>query len=180
MNLDNPVNPIEIFLHPGEYYFGDRETRIRTVLGSCVSLVFWHPRLHIGGMCHYMLPFRPHRQFGDLDGRYADEAVALMFHELRRMGTAPTDYQVKIFGGANMMPRSPRERGDQVGARNVAAAREIVQAHGLNCVGEHLLGMGHRNVIFDVWSGHVWLKHQPLLRPASSTRPGADPASCVA
>ena len=51
-------NVIEIFLQPGDFYFGDRDTRIRTLLGSCVSITMWHPRLHVGGMCHFMLPER--------------------------------------------------------------------------------------------------------------------------
>ena len=166
MSSLKPDNAIEIFLQPGEWYFGDRDTRIRTVLGSCVSMVFWHPKLHIGGMCHYMLPHRPHREFGDLDGRYGDEAVALMFREMRQSGTLPTDYQVKLFGGANMFAHARGKGADpgHVGLRNVEAAREIVKAHGLICACEHMAGVGHRNVIFDVWSGNVWVRHQDLLR----------------
>ena len=54
---------LEIFLQPGEFYFGEGKTRIRTLLGSCVAITLWHPRLHIGGMSHYMLPSRPrHRK----------------------------------------------------------------------------------------------------------------------
>ena len=48
--MKKPADAIEIFLHPGEFYFGDRHTRIRTLLGSCVSIILWHPRLLIGGM----------------------------------------------------------------------------------------------------------------------------------
>ncbi|MBL8511280.1 MAG: chemotaxis protein CheD, partial [Betaproteobacteria bacterium] len=49
---------MDIFLQPGEFYFGDADTRIRTLLGSCVSITMWHPTRRIGGMCHYMLPTR--------------------------------------------------------------------------------------------------------------------------
>jgi chemotaxis protein CheD len=51
--------PRELFLHPGEYAFGDAQTRIRTLLGSCVAITFWHPVLKTGAMCHYLLPARP-------------------------------------------------------------------------------------------------------------------------
>ncbi|HZX33502.1 MAG TPA: chemotaxis protein CheD [Rhodocyclaceae bacterium] len=159
-----PNNAIEIFLQPGDFYFGDRWTRIRTLLGSCVSLIFWHPQLHLGGMCHYMLPFRPDRSMGDIDGRYGDEAVAMMFHEMRQIGTQPTEYEVKIFGGANMFPSQSRGEGS-VGLRNVDAAREIVKAHGLRCVAEDTVGEGHRSVVFDVWSGDVWVRYHTPPRP---------------
>ncbi|MCK6396767.1 MAG: chemotaxis protein CheD, partial [Zoogloea sp.] len=96
-----PINPaaIDIFLQPGEVYFGDRGTRIRTVLGSCVSITFWHPRLLLGGMCHIMLPGRIGKAPDEPDGRYADEAVSLLVDEMRAAGTQPRDYQAKLFGG---------------------------------------------------------------------------------
>ena len=52
------TDPHTVFLHPGECYFGGGPTRIATLLGSCVSITVWHPRLLVGGMCHYMLPSR--------------------------------------------------------------------------------------------------------------------------
>lgn len=160
----SPDHAIDVFLQPGELYFGDHSTRIRTLLGSCVSLVFWHPHRRIGGMCHYMLPFRAERCMGDLDGRYADEATAMLFREMRQIGTQPSEYEVKVFGGANMFPHQQRGE-DHVGMRNVVAAREIVKGHGLRCVAEHTAGIGHRTVIFDVWSGNVWVKHQTVVNP---------------
>lgn len=153
-----PADAIDVFLQPGDVYFGDCGTRIRTMLGSCVSLVLWHPHRKIGGMCHYMLPFRTGRAMGDVDGRYADEAIALMLREIRQIGTRPAEYEVKIFGGANMFPDRVH-RKDNIGARNAAAAREIARSHGLRCIAEHTGGVGHRSVVFDVWSGRVWVRH---------------------
>ncbi len=55
---ETPTGVIEIFLQPGEWYFGNRKVSIRTLLGSCVAMVFWHrhPKLLMGGMCHFTLP----------------------------------------------------------------------------------------------------------------------------
>ena len=65
-----PDDILEIFLQPGEFYFGEGKTRVRTLLGSCVAITLWHPRLHLGGMSHYVLPNRQHRKKHDpLDGR---------------------------------------------------------------------------------------------------------------
>jgi hypothetical protein len=69
-SLHKPEFFIDIFLQPGEFYFGDHETRIRTLLGSCVAITMWHPRLRIGGMCHYLLPMHRGRSGKtELDGR---------------------------------------------------------------------------------------------------------------
>ena len=159
----------EIFLQPGEHFFGGRETRIHTVLGSCVSLVFWHPQMQMGGMCHYMLPGRPHGPAMVLDGRYADEAVELMLGEMRAHGAQPLrEYQVKMFGGGNMFPFISRSDGDHIGSKNVLAAREILRRHDLDCVSEHVEGTGHRNLTFYVCNGQVALKHRPFGRSGAA------------
>lgn len=162
-----PLHPMEIFLQPGDHYFADRDTRIRTVLGSCVSMTFWHPQLLVGGMCHYMLPERgKERRTGDWpapNGRFADEAVALLLKRMDVVGAPHKEYQVKLFGGGNMFPDMQKQSDAQIGVQNVQAARKLAKKHGFTCVGEHLGGIGHRNVIFEVWSGEVWLKHSELM-----------------
>jgi hypothetical protein len=94
---------MEIFLQPGDWYFGDKDTRIRTLLGSCIAITIWHPRLRVGGMCHFLLPGRGVcTPSVGLDGRYGDEAIAALMQELWRQRTHPGEYVCKIFGGGNM------------------------------------------------------------------------------
>lgn len=159
--MRKPNGIVEIFLQPGELYFGDRYTRIRTLLGSCVSLVSWHPHLLIGGMCHFMLPTRPKNVQGPLDGRYGDEAIELMLREARRVGVPAKEFRIQLFGGGNMFPDLGRQKDNHVGKKNVEAAKRLLEAHGLTCSGAHVEGIGHRNLIFDLWNGHVALKHLP-------------------
>lgn len=174
--MRKPAHVLEIFLQPGELYFGNRNTRIRTVLGSCVSMVFWHPELLVGGMSHYMLPSgKGYRAGRPLDGRYADEAVAMMMQEIEAVGAPHWEYQAKVFGGGDMFSCMPKSAASQVGHRNVEAARRLMAEHGFSCVAEHLGGTGHRNVIFDIWSGHVWMKHQPQAVPCRLPKEGEAP-----
>ncbi|MFH2135561.1 MAG: chemotaxis protein CheD [Pseudomonadota bacterium] len=172
-----PDHVIEIFLSPGDFYFGDRDTRIRTVLGSCVSIAVWHPAKLIGGMCHYMLPTRGKKHSGELDGKYADEAMELFMREIRAANTRPAEYQVKIFGAGNMFPQAgnhgcirctpdiahskPEGVCPKVHCRNRQVAYYLVQKHGFSIHAEHLGGHGHRQLLFDIWSGDAWMKHVP-------------------
>ena len=167
--MKTPSHITEVTLRPGEFYFGDKRTRIRTTLGSCVSIVMWHEKRLIGGMCHYLLPNRsmPHRMAPD--GRYADEAIELFMREISAANTELSEYQVKIFGGGNMFPRHKR-RGKyaNVPSKNVIAAREIVKHYALNVIGVNLGGVGHRQIVFDVWSGDVWVRHVGIQHSDSS------------
>jgi len=150
---------IDIFLAPGEFYFGDQDTRIRTVLGSCVAVTLWHPSRLIGGMCHYMLPTRALKRAGELDGRYGDEAIQLFLDQVKRHRSHPGEYEVKLFGGGNMFPEARRLNNLDVGRRNIDMGLQLLQQHRFRLKARHMAGVGHRNVVFEVWSGDVWLKH---------------------
>ncbi|MBI3479045.1 MAG: chemotaxis protein CheD [Nitrosomonadales bacterium] len=186
--MHKPAHVIEIFLQPGDFYFGDRNTRIRTLLGSCVSIICWHPHKLIGGMCHYMLSSRGKPRGGELDGKYADEAMEMFLREIRAAQTQPSEYQVKLFGAGNMFPLEgnrdcrgctpekaylkPKGACPKISCQNHMAAYYLVQLHGFTLQAEHLGGRGHRQLLFDIWSGNAWMKHVPASVPLSPSIDG--------
>jgi chemotaxis protein CheD len=164
--MTQPKQYVEILLQPGEYYFSnDPNTRIRTLLGSCVSVTFWHPKFKMGGMCHFLLPKRKHpmKQLNSelADARYAEEALWLLAEDIRQNGLPLRQFQAKLFGGGRMFGGEEGSMGD-VGYKNVQIARELLQSMGLSSVSEHVGGAGHRNVFFDLWNGDVWVRQLPL------------------
>lgn len=154
---------IDIFLQPGDVFFGDHNHRIRTMLGSCVAIAFWHQRLCLGGMCHFMLPTSGSRKQGQLlDGRYADQAVLMLMNEMKKHGTPHTEYKAKIFGGGDMFSTLNMSYGLDIGKQNIEAAKKLIEGNGFECIAHHLGGNGHRNVIFNVWNGDVWMRHNDV------------------
>lgn len=149
--------PREVFLNPGEFHFAGGHTRIRTLLGSCVSITLWHPQRHLGGMCHYILPERGVPASPAPDGRYAAEAMQLFDRAFTRHHTRASDYQAKIFGGGNMFPAQEQPGSMEIGQRNIAVAHRLLGERNIPIVAEHLGGAGHRKLVFDLWSGDAWL-----------------------
>ena len=151
---------LEIYLQPGDFYFGTEKTRIRTLLGSCVAITMWHPQKLIGGMCHYMLPHRPrNRVHSHLDGKYGEDAMKLFMKELKLSRTHPDEYQVKLFGGGRMFELQEKHRKVvPVADTNVQFGRKIIPHYGFSIAREDLGGEGHRTIILDLWSGNVWVK----------------------
>lgn len=158
--MDQPVSYIDVFLEPGGFHFGNRHTRIRTLLGSCVSITMWHPGVHIGGMCHFLMPTRqPHDPGEHLDGRYADEAMEMFMHKVRAAGTVPEEYETKLFGGGSQFAHNERAATIDVPSRNVNASIDLAAQYNLTIKAKHLGGHGSRYVVFDLWTGHVWIRH---------------------
>ncbi|MBN8221412.1 MAG: chemotaxis protein CheD [Spirochaetes bacterium] len=149
---------LDIYLQPEEFYWGDGETRIKTLLGSCIAICMWHPTLKIGGMSHSLLPSRGDKRpkEGFAEARYVDEAVELFVAEVRRSGTQPGQYRVKIFGGANVLPSIQAEHA--IGPRNYEMSKKALLRHGFSVFSEHTGGSGARNIILDLWSGETWMR----------------------
>jgi chemotaxis protein CheD len=149
----------DIFLRPGEFFFGDNQARIRTILGSCVAITLWHPKRRIGGMCHYMLSNPRTTNPNKLDGRYAEDALQLFLREINRQATLPREYQVKLFGGGNMFPSLTKKDEINIGQRNLLIGQELLKANGFYIHSTHLGGVGYRRIVFNLSSGEVLLYH---------------------
>lgn len=163
-----PSRILEKYLQPGEVWIGDEHTRIRTLLGSCVAVTLWHPRYRVGGMCHFMMP--GHRRGSDAaqDGRFCDDALEMLLDEMDLARSRPHEYEVKLFGGGHMFQQAFYQGAAAAGLvpdRNVSAGRELVHRHGFRVKAEQLGGEGHRQIVFDIWSGDVWVKHASLPQP---------------
>ena len=83
------TEPGDRVLRPGEYAVGEAPLRMRTLLGSCVSITLWHPVRRIGAMSHFLLAARSPSHQGVPDARYGEEALALMLRQLNKRGIAP-------------------------------------------------------------------------------------------
>jgi len=172
--MRKPPHVVEIILQPGNVHFGEQSTRIRTILGSCVAVTLWHPERLVGGMCHYMVPSRKERAASLLDGRYADEAMELLLAEIRKHQLHPREFHAKFFGGGMMFAQEQHNREGiiDIHRKNMEAGEALIRRHGFILKANHLGGEGHRQVIFDVWSGDVWMRQTPLESCASQLLAG--------
>lgn len=160
------VPQLSVFLLPGEYFVGDGRYRVRTLLGSCVSITLWQRERRLGAMSHFLLAERGAHRSPDtqtLDGRYGDEALQLMLRGLAALGVAPQQCEAKLFGGGDMFPGQSSTTPVQVGRRNGDAAHALLGSHGIRLTSHSLFGVGHRKIVFDIATGDVWSRQEPAL-----------------
>ena len=155
------MNPLHsklpvIYLNPGELYVGDQPVIVTTTLGSCVAVIFSHPRYHLGAICHALLPT------GNGQGnrfKYLDHSFFWMLERFKSLGIKTEQIQVKLFGGADVLEY---DRGDfrtaTIGQQNIEKALELVKAHGLNLKASSLGGIKGLKVFFYLQTGKVLVK----------------------
>lgn len=169
MTIDSELEMLS--LNPGDLSFNEGHRHLSTLLGSCVAFVVWHPQRRIGGMCHYVLPSRPRHLQGEFDGRYADEAMQMFLQKMHALGTSPKEYQVHVYGGANMFPEcryacidsgaggvEPCSSCNSVSCRNCHTAYQIIKKFELNAAHVDLGGTAYRQIVFNTQHGFISVK----------------------
>ncbi len=147
----------EIYLNPGQLGCGHAHEVFGTLLGSCVAITLWHPQRRLGSICHFVLPHTPAGcHDSHHDGRYGTAAFALMLADHEHNGVRAAECTAKIFGGGSMFAAVSAVQ--DIGARNVAMARRLVERAGLRVAAENVGGEGYRRLYFDVSTGEVWIK----------------------
>lgn len=177
---DSVVLP-DLNLQPGELYLARTPAILRTILGSCVSVTFWSPRLGAGALCHGVLPRCPAVLPAGLSisegHRYVDFSIRYLAKQFDALGARRDELEMKVFGGADVLPLlSDRADRPTVGAMNCQAALEVLEEEGLRITASDLGGVRGRRIHFhtgtgevlvyrlDAWSG---ASHQPRSRASA-------------
>lgn len=152
-------------IHPGEWYFGGDYERLHTVLGSCVALTAWHPKLKIGGMCHYLLANEPRPKTDAVpvsvsasDCRYAIHALKQMKKSMQAYGKL-NEFQIGIFGGGDMFPYTT---ATSIGADNIAFAQQWLVRERLQPMHVDIGGTVSRSLLLLITTGDIQLKHYAM------------------
>lgn len=146
-----------LYIEPGQLLVCTEPCRLRTVLGSCVSVCLHDPVLRHGGMNHFMLPESPLSR--ETSSRYGNRAMPLLVERLERLGSARRGLDASVFGGAHMFTGSEPDqiaaaKGHMhLGRRNVEFALEWLEQNQIRVVKSSVLGGAGRRLDFDVESG---------------------------
>ncbi|TGN08537.1 chemotaxis protein [Leptospira ilyithenensis] len=167
--MDPPNEVRDIFLSPGDFHFGGPNLRLRTILGSCVSIILWHPVKLLGGMSHYLLPGRNNpNNAQNLEGKYGEEAFYLFLEKIKLTQLPISEFKAKIFGGSDMFSREEENltlvsnflNAKLVGQKNINFAKQILSDNSIPIISENTGGSKARKIFFTVWDGEVWLEMQ--------------------
>jgi chemotaxis protein CheD len=154
----------EFHLHIGEIRVARTPTILKTVLGSCIGVTFWSPRIGIGALCHGALPRCPPGVFAPEAYRYVDFAIGELIRQFEAAGARRQEMQVKVFGGADVLLIEAGEtRKPTVGSLNWQMAMETLRDEKLRVLASDLGGLAGRVIQFNTGSGEVLLRRLGTL-----------------
>jgi chemotaxis protein CheD len=127
-------------------------------LGSCVGIVLYDKELKLGGMAHIMLP--DSRQFSDVCKplKFADLAIPLLLEDMQNLGSKKQNVIAKIAGGASMFNFADKKMNMDIGKRNSAAVKQILDSMRIPLIREDVGGNKARTMILDTKTGVVSIK----------------------
>ncbi len=128
----------------GEFAVGkdDEQIAFKTLLGSCVAIMFFDKVKKIKGMNHFLLPATNNTND---DMKYGLYSVESMLNEMYKLGCSKNNMVAKISGGADIMQLTMSNTS--IGFRNVEFAKDFCKSEGFQLVSEHTRGEHGRLIL---------------------------------
>ena len=120
----------------------DENIAFKTLLGSCVAIMFYDKEKKIKGMNHFLLPATEN---SNEDMKYGLYSVEAMLNEMYKLGCTKANMAAKISGGADIMNIGSTAKS--IGHRNVEFARTFCQSEGFRILSDHTRGNEGRVIL---------------------------------
>lgn len=116
----------------------------KTLLGSCVAIMFYDKVKKIRAMNHFLLPST---QNSNNDMKYGLYSVEAMLNEMYKLGCSKNNMFAKISGGADIMQLNIGGGSGSIGHRNVEFAKDFCKTEGFKLLSEHTRGEHGRLIL---------------------------------
>jgi chemotaxis protein CheD len=152
-----------VFIHQGDLLITKKEIYIHTILGSCVSIVFYDKISKLTGVSHCLLPtiLNDRSEKNHSEYRYVDKAIFKLRDTFLPKISNIENLEIKIFGGSKVLMINENNKMD-VGSQNVKRAKQILQELNLKINKEDVGGQTARKIIVSTSNGIVYLKKQKI------------------
>jgi len=128
----------------GEFAVVDdnEEIAFKTLLGSCVAIMFYDKNTKVKGMNHFLLPATEN---SNEDMKYGLYSVEAMLNEMYKLGCKKENMAAKISGGADIMNITSMVKS--IGQRNVEFSHTFCKSEGFRILSDHTRGKEGRVIL---------------------------------
>jgi chemotaxis protein CheD len=150
------VKPRELLVRVADLRVGIADDVLVTQgLGSCVAILLHDAVAKIGGLAHILLPSPALSRKDANPAKFPQSAVPRLLELMVTDGAQLSRVSARLAGGASMFATLTPPGTINMGERNLVAARQVLQNHGVPLVGEAVGGDFGRTVRLTVSDGKV-------------------------
>jgi chemotaxis protein CheD len=124
-------------------------------LGSCVAIVLYDQTAHVGGLAHILLPDESMSRDRSNPAKFPATILPIVLDEMRLLGAARRRVRAKIAGGASMFASLITTNSINIGEKNVASVRAVLEKAKVPIVGEDVGSDHGRSVYLFLADGRV-------------------------
>lgn len=127
-------------------------------LGSCVGVMIYDCKSKIIGLVHIMLPDSTSFRNVTNPYKFADIGIPKVLEQLKGKGCLKRNLTAKIAGGASMFKFAEKSINSDIGNRNIAAVKAVMEKEGIKIVAEDVGGSRGRSMFADPNTGEVTIR----------------------
>ena len=131
------------------------DTLVTVGLGSCVAVLLHDPAARVGGLAHFLLPTPALSRLDSNPAKFPQTAIPRLIELMVAEGAKAQRITARLAGGASMFAALAPPGTIHMGERNLVAARQVLNTHGVPLVGEAVGGDFGRTVRLRVHDGTV-------------------------
>ena len=147
-------------IHPGGWAI-ESDRPIATLLGSCVAVCLFDPKLKIGGMNHFLLPSCINGDNSEIDVILnGDYSMEVLVNGLINKGANKFRLIAKAFGGGTIISSINTD----IGGRNAVFTKEWLNRENIPLVSSDFNGPWTRKIVFVPQSGEVFCRRIPTTQ----------------
>ncbi len=127
-------------------------------LGSCVGIALYDPSSKVAGLAHIMLPSSQQARNNTNIAKFADTAIVKLIDDMVAKGAARIKLTAKLAGGAQMFSFNDSSELLKIGARNIAASKEVLSSLRIPIIAEDTGGNYGRTIEIHSEDGKLLIK----------------------
>jgi chemotaxis protein CheD len=124
-------------------------------LGSCVAIALYDSTARVGGLAHILLPDESMSRDRSNPAKFPATILPIVLDEMRHLGASRRRVRAKIAGGASMFANLIATNAINIGEKNVASVRAVLEKAKVPIVGEDVGSDHGRSVYLFVSDGRV-------------------------
>jgi chemotaxis protein CheD len=156
-SMDHFIEQNDVYLYPGEVLSSNKNIRIITLLGTCVSIILYNKQYKLGGILHGLLPSINDTNKNNANAtHYIDSAFYIILEKFLSMGIRRDEIIAKVFGGACLLKSMMK---NCIAAKNIEISKILLEKEKIKVIAKDVGGQKARKLIFHPNNGEVYMKY---------------------